>query len=54
MGTSVNAIIRLAIREKAIVRPISVKICFVRPFVNTIGRNTATVVSVEDVIAPAT
>ena len=53
MGTSVNAIIRLAIREKAIVRPISVDL-FCKAFVNTIGRNTATVVSVEDVIAPAT
>ena len=36
------------------VNPMSTKSCFVSPVVNTIGRNTEIVVSVEDVIAPAT
>ena len=53
-GTRVRAIIRLAMREKAIVSAISVNSCLVMPSVNRMGINTQIVVIVEDVIAPAT
>ncbi len=49
-----RAIIRLASREYARVRPRSTKSCRVIPSVNTMGRNTQTVVRVEARMAPAT
>ena len=36
------------------VRPMSTNSCLVMPSVNTMGRNTQTVVSVEAMMAPAT
>ena len=54
LGTTVSATTRLAHRLYAIVRHISCIICLVIPSVNTIGRNTHIVVSVEEKIAPAT
>ena len=54
VGTRVMAMIRLAIREYAMVRPISVKSCREIPSVNTMGRKTQIVVRVEAVMAPAT
>ncbi len=54
IGTTVSATIRLAIREYPMVSPISTKSCLVIPDVNTIGRNTHTVVRVEAIIAPPT
>ena len=50
-GTKVRAIIKLAINEYAIVRPISTNNCLVIPSVNTIGKNTHIVVRVEEHIA---
>ena len=52
IGTKVKATNRLAARE-VIARAMSVR-SLVMPYVNTIGRNTAIVVKVEAVIAPAT
>ena len=45
---------RRAIKEKAIVRPISEKSSLVNPSVNTIGKKTQIVVKVEAKIAPET
>ena len=53
-GTTVSAMMRLAKREYAIVRPMSTNSCLVMPSVNTMGRNTQTVVSVDANMAPAT
>ena len=53
-GTSVSAMTKLASNEYAMVKPMSVKISRVNPCTNTIGKNTATVVSVEAMIAPET
>ena len=54
VGTNVNATIKLAINEYAIVNPISVNNCLDIPSVNTIGKNTQMVVNVDAKIAPAT
>ena len=54
IGTRVRATARLASSEYAIVSPMSTNSCLVIPLVNTIGRNTQTVVSVEAMIAPPT
>ena len=54
MGTTVRATRRLARREYPIVSPISTNSCLVIPCVNTIGRNTQTVVRVDAIIAPPT
>ena len=54
IGTNVNATIKLASREYAIVSPISTNNCLVIPSVNTIGAKTHTVVKVDAAIAPAT
>ena len=53
-GTKVKATIKLAIKEYAIVRPMSVNNCLVIPSVKTIGKNTQIVVRVEAKIAPDT
>ena len=53
-GTSVSATIRLASSEYATVSARSINMSFVIPSTNIIGTNTHIVVSVEDVIAPAT
>ena len=53
-GTTVKAITKLANKEYPIVSPISTNNYLVIPSVNTIGKNTQTVVKVDAAIAPAT
>ena len=54
MGTSVSDTTREARREKVTVRAMSLKSCPAIPSTKTMGKNTATVVNVEAVTAPAT
>ena len=54
IGTNVRAMNKDASSEQEIVRAISLNISAVKPLMNTIGRNTDTVVNVDAVIAPAT
>ena len=53
-GTTVRATISEASRLKVMVHAISESSSSTMPVVKTIGRKTQTVVSVEDMMAPAT
>ena len=54
VGTTVSATTKDASKEYAMVNPMSTNNCLVMPSVNTIGKNTHTVVNVDAKIAPAT